>query len=121
MMLASAVQSGLKPRRCGSALRIEHDRRRNGECHIFVRTMLSKSKLQPASAFKDWLGGRCHVVGGLVAKEHDENQLLRISVPSGDHSPGDLALSPVHPQLSRRRTCSRGAELQFRTKQSDAG
>ena len=39
---------------------------------------------------------RCHVVGGLVAKEHDENQLLRISVPSGDHSPGDLALSPVH-------------------------
>ena len=44
------------------------------------------------------LGGRCHVVGGLVAKEHDENQLLRISVPSGDHSPGDLALSPVHAQ-----------------------
>jgi transposase-like protein len=28
----------------------------------------------------------------LVAEEHDENQLLRISVPSGDHSPGDLAL-----------------------------
>ena len=46
------------------------------------------------------LSGRCHVVGGLVAKEHDENQLLRISVPSGDHSPGDLALSPVHAQLS---------------------
>src|SRR5271166_4905189 len=43
---------------------------------------------------------RCHVVGGLVAKEHDENQLLQISVPSGDHSPGDLALSPVHTQLS---------------------
>ena len=39
---------------------------------------------------------RCHILGGLVAKEHDENQLLRISVPSGDHSPGDLALSPVH-------------------------
>ena len=45
-------------------------------------------------------GWRCHVVGGLVAEEHDENQLLRISVPSGDHSPGDLALSPVHAQLS---------------------
>ena len=44
--------------------------------------------------------GRCHVVCGLVAEEHDENQLLRISVPSGDHSPGDLALSPVHPELS---------------------
>src|SRR5271166_590590 len=43
-----------------SVLRIEHDRRRNGECHIFVRTMLSKSKLQPASAFKDWLGGIRH-------------------------------------------------------------
>jgi PAS domain S-box-containing protein len=40
--------------------------------------------------------GRCHGVGGLVAEEHDENQLFRISVPSGDHSPGDLALSPVH-------------------------
>ena len=35
-----------------------------------------------------------------VAEEHDENQLFRISVPSGDHSPGDLALSPVHAQLS---------------------
>src|SRR5208283_4831560 len=34
----------------------------------------------------------------LGSKEHDENQLLRISVPSGDHSPGDLALSPVHAQ-----------------------
>jgi hypothetical protein len=51
----------------------------------------------------------CHVVGGLVAKEHDENQLPRISVPSGDHSPGDLALSPVHAQLSRRRKFARGA------------
>ena len=30
-----------------------------------------------------------------VAEEHDENQLFRISVPSGDHSPGDLALSPA--------------------------
>ena len=40
---------------------------------------------------KDHWEGRCHVVGGLVAKEHDENQLLRISVSSGDHSPGDLA------------------------------
>ncbi len=40
--------------------------------------------------------GRCHGVVGLVAEEHDENQLFRISVPSGDHSPGDLALSPVH-------------------------
>ena len=35
--------------------------------------------------------GRCHGVGGLVAEEHDENQLLRISVPCGNHSPGDLA------------------------------
>ena len=35
-----------------------------------------------------------------VAEEHDENQLFRLSVPSGDHSPGDLALSPVHAQLS---------------------
>src|SRR5208337_2350691 len=51
----------------------------------------------------------CHGVGGLVAEEHDENQLLRISVPSGDHSPGDLALSPVHAQLSRRRRFARGA------------
>src|SRR5271165_3802360 len=27
-----------------------------------------------------------------VTEEHDESQLYRISVPSGDHSPGDLAL-----------------------------
>jgi NAD(P)-dependent dehydrogenase (short-subunit alcohol dehydrogenase family) len=44
-----------------------------------------------------------------VAEGHDENQLFRISVPSRDHSPGDLALSPVHPQLSRRRGFARGA------------
>ena len=48
----------------------------------------------------DERAGRAPFVGGLVAKEHDENQLLRISVPSGDHSPGDLALSRVHAQLS---------------------
>ena len=53
--------------------------------------------------------GRCHVVCGLVAEGHAENQLLRIPVPTGDHSPGDLALSPVHPQLSRRRGLARGA------------
>src|SRR5665213_4381187 len=29
--------------------------------------------------------------------------------PTGDHSPSDLALSPVHPQLSRRRGLARGA------------
>jgi exodeoxyribonuclease III len=52
---------------------------------------------------------RCHVVCGLVAEGHDENQLFRISVPTGDHSPSDLALSPVHPQLSRRRGLARGA------------
>ena len=45
------------------------------------------------------LSGLCHGGGGLVAEEHDENQLLGISVPSGDHSPGHLALSPVHAQL----------------------
>jgi hypothetical protein len=33
----------------------------------------------------DALGWRCHVVCGLVAEGHDENQLLRVSVPSGDH------------------------------------
>ena len=37
-------------------------------------------------------GRRCHGVVGLVADEHDENQLFRISVRSGDHSPGDLQL-----------------------------
>jgi hypothetical protein len=52
---------------------------------------------------------RCHVVCGLVAEGHDENQLFRISVPTRDQSPGDLALSPVHPQLSRRRGLARGA------------
>jgi hypothetical protein len=29
---------------------------------------------------------RCHLVCGLVAEGHDENQLLRMSVPSGDDS-----------------------------------
>src|SRR5271165_4340665 len=56
--------------------------------HIVVRLLTAVSS--------EWTGWHCHGVGGLVAEEHDENQLLRISVPSGDHSPGDLALSPVH-------------------------
>src|SRR5580692_3970341 len=44
-----------------------------------------------------------------VAEGHAESQLLRISVPSRDHSPGDLALSPIHPQLSRCRGLAHGA------------
>ena len=56
----------------------------------------SSRSLEAAIETKDRFRGRCHGVGGLVAEEHDENQLFRISVPSGDHSPGDLALSPVH-------------------------
>src|SRR6478672_8011842 len=55
------------------------------------------------------LKGRCHGVGGLVAADHAENQLLRISVPSGDHPPGDLALSPVHAEPSWRRGFARRA------------
>jgi transposase-like protein len=35
----------------------------------------------------------------LVAEGHDENQLFGISVPTGGHSPADLALSPVHLSL----------------------
>src|SRR5271166_2182450 len=69
-------------RACDIASAVTHQKRRH-RCNVLYRRE-----------------GRCHVVGGLVAKEHDENQLLRISVPSGNHSPGDLALSPVHAQLS---------------------
>jgi len=35
-----------------------------------------------------------------VAEGHEENQLFRISVPARGPTPGDLALSPVHTQLS---------------------
>jgi hypothetical protein len=60
----------------------------NGAIHVIVQL----------GSWQSGVGseGHCHGVGGLVAEEHDENQLLRISVPSGDHSPGDLALSPIH-------------------------
>ncbi len=44
-----------------------------------------------------------------AAKEHDENQLRRLRVPARDLSAGDLALSPVHAELSRRRGLARGA------------
>jgi hypothetical protein len=51
----------------------------------------------------------CRSLDGGVAKEHDENQLLRISFPSCDYSPGDLALSAVHVELPRRRRLARRA------------
>src|SRR5450631_4232234 len=51
----------------------------------------------------------CHGAAGLRSpwwpgsQGDEENQLLRIPVPARDHSTGDLALSPVHAELSRRR------------------
>ena len=52
---------------------------------------------------------RCRGVGGLVAEEHAESQLLRISVPSGDHTVarsrcrgrGSGCVSPVQAQQAR--------------------
>src|SRR5258708_27857573 len=74
---------------------------------IKLSDCLPQSLLRQSEWYNDF--GRCHVVCGLVAEGHDENQLFRISIPSRDHSPGDLALSQVHPQLSRRRGLARGA------------
>ena len=67
-------------------------------------------------------GRRCHVVGDLIAKEHDENQLLR-----GYRFPPEIIHQAIW--LYLRFTLSfRDVEdllaergLQFRTKQSDAG
>ena len=63
------------------------------DAHTGNNPIAAENYLQHAEHYFRW---RCHGVGGLLAEEHDENQLLRISVPSGNHSPGDLALSPVH-------------------------
>src|SRR5580700_1274999 len=54
-------------------------------------------------------GGRCHGALGLRSgrwpnnRADEENQLRRIPLPARDYSPGDLALSPVHAQFSRRQ------------------
>jgi hypothetical protein len=45
-------------------------------------------------------GSACWIWVGAVAEGHEENQLRRISVPALGHTSGDLALSPVHTQLS---------------------
>src|SRR6267378_3246677 len=37
------------------------------------------------------------------SQQDEENQLQRLPIPTCDHSAGDLALPPVHPQLARRR------------------
>jgi putative transposase len=37
------------------------------------------------------------------SQQDEENQLQRLPVPTRDHSAGDLALPPVHPELARRR------------------
>jgi hypothetical protein len=42
----------------------------------------------------------CWTLLGALAKGHEEDQLRRISVPARGHTSGDLALSPVHAQLS---------------------
>ena len=42
----------------------------------------------------------CWMYVGAVAEGYEENQLRRISVPARGHRSGDLALSPVHTQLS---------------------
>jgi chaperone modulatory protein CbpM len=50
--------------------------------------------------------GLCHAGGSLLdvsrrcSRGYEENQLRRISVPARGHTSGDLALSPVHTELS---------------------
>jgi len=87
------------------SVRITGKGKKERRCPLWAKTIeqlrrLAGQRPNEAHLFLNRRGRRCHGVGGLVAEEHDENQLLRISVPSGDHSPGDLALSPVHAQLS---------------------
>ena len=45
-------------------------------------------------------GGTLLVVRRRCSRGHEENQLRRIPVPARGHTRGDLALSPVHTQLS---------------------
>ena len=51
----------------------------------------------------------CHDVGQLrfiwqpVSEQDEKNQLQRLPLPTVDHSAGDLALPPFHPELARRR------------------
>jgi site-specific DNA recombinase len=53
--------------------------------------------------------GHCHGALGLRSlwrlgsQGNEENQLQPVSLPARDHSAGDLALSPVHLELPRRR------------------
>jgi hypothetical protein len=50
----------------------------------------------------------CWRFGCAVAEERDE-KLRRLLVPAGDHTAGDLAISPIHTQLPRRRGFARRA------------
>ena len=48
-------------------------------------------------------GPGCRIPEGAIAGCYEENQLCGLPVPARDHSSGDMALPPVHPQLARRR------------------
>ena len=55
------------------------------------------------------MGRRSHAALGLRSgrwpnnRADAENQLRRIPLPARDHSPSDIVLPPVHPQLAQRR------------------
>src|SRR5258708_7268398 len=47
--------------------------------------------------------GKLWFLWQLGSQRDEENQLQWLSLPTSDHSAGDLALPPVHPELARRR------------------
>ena len=50
----------------------------------------------------------CRISVGAIASCYEEIQLCGLPVPVRDHSSGDMAVPPVHPQLARRRGPARG-------------
>ena len=59
-------------------------------------------KLLPHGKAKGFVtpGPGCRIPEGAIAGCYEENQLCGLPVPARDHSSGDMALSPVHPQLA---------------------
>ena len=53
----------------------------------------------------------CRISVGAIASCYEEIQLCGLPVPVRDHSSGDMAVPPVHPQLARRRGPARGTGI----------
>jgi short subunit dehydrogenase-like uncharacterized protein len=79
-------------RRAGQAVLVGHARNDKGQA-VRSRMRTPEGVVTPFRT--------CDRSGGSISECYAENQLRRLPLPAGDHTPGDLVVFSVHAQLSR--------------------